>query len=46
MVGDQYDGAAFAERARERSYEILGCMHVDSCEWIIQENTLKDLSHT
>ena len=46
MVCDQYDGAAFAEWARERSHKLLGCMHVDSREWVVQEDILESISYT
>jgi len=44
-MGDQYDCTAFAEWTRERSCKALGCMHIDSCEWVVQENTLKSFSY-
>ena len=45
MMGDQYDGAAFAEWTGERSYKILSCMHVNSCERVVQENALESLRY-
>ena len=35
MVGNQDDGTAFAERARECGDELLGCMHIDSRKGVI-----------
>ena len=44
-MGDQYNCTAFAEWTRERNCKTLGCMHIDSCEWVVQENTLKSFSY-
>lgn len=46
MVGDQDDGTAFAEWTRECGNKMLGCVHVDSCERVVQQDTLKNLSCT